>query len=337
MDPLSHILSSIYLVGRVFCRSELTAPWGISLPAPDTEGASFHLIDEGSCWLSFEGGGPIQLSAGDLVIFPQSRPHTLADSPATTPLPMEEVMGVGGNDGPILYNGGGHNGSGHHGDGHHRGDGTPTTIICGVFEGQNGGAHTLFSLLPPLIYVKGGQGEADEWLRTTLKLMASEAASARPGSGTIVSRLADILFIQALRSWMESKVGDGEGWLAALRDPPIGMALGHIHQAPGEDWTVASLAAQVGMSRSAFSARFTAMVGKPPLHYLTRWRMQLAGDLLVDDGLSISEIAERVGYQSESPFSKAFKQHTGMAPGAYRRHANGRTSHAQRRTEGQAA
>ena len=141
---------------------------------------------------------------------------------------------------------------------------------------------------------------------------------------TIVSRLADILFIQALRSWMESTVGDGEGWLAALRDPPIGMALGHIHQAPGEDWTVASLAAQVGMSRSAFSARFTAMVGKPPLHYLTRWRMQLAGDLLADDGMSISEIAERVGYQSESPFSKAFKQHTGMAPGAYRRHSNGR-------------
>ena len=327
MDPLSHILSSIYLVGRVFCRSELTAPWGISLPAPDTEGASFHLIDEGSCWLSFEGGGPIQLSAGDLIIFPQNRPHTLADSLATPSIPIEEVMGSRGNDSPILYNGVGHCG----------GDGTPTTITCGVFEGQNGGAHTLFSLLPPLIYVKGGQGEADEWLRTTLKLMASEAASARPGSGAIASRLADVLFMQAFRSWMDSEDGDGEGWLAALRDPQIGMALGHIHRAPGEDWTVASLAAQAGMSRSAFSARFTAMVGKPPLHYLTRWRMQLAGDLLVDDGMSISEIAERVGYQSESPFSKAFKQHTGMAPGAYRRHSNGRASGPQRKTEGQAA
>ena len=332
MDPLSHILSSIYLVGRVFCSSELTAPWGISLPAPDTEGASFHMIDEGSCWLSFEGGGPVQLSAGDLVIFPQSRSHTLADSLASPSIPIEEVMGAGGNDGPILYNGGGHNWIGHNG-----GDGTPTTIICGVFEGRNGGAHTLFSLLPPLIYVKGSQGEGDEWLRTALKLMASEAASAGPGSGAIASRLADVLFMQALRSWMDREDGDGEGWLAALRDPQIGMALGHIHRAPGEEWTVASLAAQAGMSRSSFSARFTAMVGKPPLHYLTRWRMQLAGDLLVDDGLSISEIAERVGYQSEAPFSKAFKQHTGMAPGAYRRHTNGRAKGAHQRTQGQAA
>ena len=192
-------------------------------------------------------------------------------------------------------------------------------MICGVFHLQDGGDHALFSLLPSLIHIKGEQGRAVEWLDTTLKFMSSEIGAARPGSDTIVGRLTDILFIQSVRAWIDSQGNGGCGWLTALNDPQIGAALGQIHRVPGQPWSVEALADRVGMSRSAFSARFSSLLGEPPIRYVTRWRMRLASNWLRDTDISLTAISERLGYDSDGSFERAFKREVGVAPGAYRR------------------
>ncbi len=304
MEVLTSVLNSMRLSGEVLCRFELTAPWGISVPR--VAGAAFHVIDRGSCWLRFKDGSDlIPLAGGDLVVFSKGREHEIVDAPQSLSLPFEELICSREQDSLLLYHGGG---------------GTPTTIICGVFNFQEGRDHALLSLLPPMIHIKGDEGHAVQWLDITLKFMAAEAASSRPGAETIVDRLTDILFVQAIRAWIDSYTEGTRGWLAALSDPQISTALRHIHESPGQRWTVASLAAVVGLSRSAFSARFASLVGDPPLQYLTAWRMRLAANWLTDTDLSISEISDRVSYQSEDPFNRAFRRHVGMSPGRYRRH-----------------
>jgi AraC-like DNA-binding protein len=154
-----------------------------------------------------------------------------------------------------------------------------------------------------------------------LEAMGSEALSPRPGGTTVMLRLADILVIHAVRSWIDAGVDGRDGWLAALRDPQIGRAIVLMHRQPERAWTVATLAAAVNMSRSVFSDRFTALVGAPPLLYLTRWRMHLAARWLREDRTSLGEVATRLGYESEPSFSRAFKRHVGVPPGAVRRRA----------------
>jgi AraC-like DNA-binding protein len=158
-----------------------------------------------------------------------------------------------------------------------------------------------------------------EWLQMTLRLLTTEMQNSRPGSETLVTRLLDIIFVQALRTWIESLPPEQNGWLSALRDPKIGTALGLMHREPQRSWSVETLASEVAMSRSPFAARFTALVGEPPLAYLTGWRMHLAETLLTRDGLNVGEVAGRIGYESEAAFSKAFKRHFGQSPLAHRR------------------
>src|SRR5207253_4752553 len=203
----------------------------------------------------------------------------------------------------------------------HGGGGAETALICGSFRFEGSRTHPLLSVLPPLIHIQGDGGASSrttEWLSTTLRFLAAEARHPRPGAETLISRLTDVVFVQALRAWIESQPEGVGGWLGALRDRQIAAALGQIHRQPERDWSVARLASTVGMSRSSFAARFTALVGEAPLAYLTRWRMHLAGELLRGRDLSVSEIAGRVGYESEAAFSKAFKREAGISPGAYR-------------------
>jgi AraC-like DNA-binding protein len=158
-----------------------------------------------------------------------------------------------------------------------------------------------------------------EWLDPLLKLLASEAREPRQGSATVMSRLTDVIFVEALRVWLDAQPSGEGGWLGALRDPQIGRALARAHSEPQRDWSVAALAAEVGMSRSPFAARFKELVGEPPLAYLTRWRMELVAGLMRSGKPTLSDMAERVGYDSEAAFSKAFKRHFGLSPRAYRR------------------
>jgi AraC-like DNA-binding protein len=298
-DVLTQVLETLGIQGRVFCRSEFSSPW--SLAFPPSGFAHFHVLEQGSGWIRLEGeSAAIPLVSGDLVIVPHGGGHVLFDSPETQPVPLERVFCRSEQGYPLMRHGGG---------------GAESHFTCGSFQFQSPAESPLLSLLPPLIHIRGA---AEEWLASILQLLVYEARHGGPGAKAMISRLTDLIFVQAVRIWMESKPSDQAGWLGALRDPQIGTALGLIHRAPDRAWSVSALAREVAMSRSPFAARFTALVGEPPLAYLTRWRMHLAQSLLQSDSLSVSEVAGRVGYESAAAFSKAFKRRFGQAPGAYR-------------------
>ncbi len=195
----------------------------------------------------------------------------------------------------------------------------PTSLVCGAVRFDHPAAHHLIALLPRIIHVQSSSSPQTEWLQSTLRLMAAEAREMRPGGETVITRLADILVIQAIRSWIEGDPAAQTGWLGALQDPQIGRAIAAIHREPAKPWTVSSLAAEVGMSRSAFAARFTQLVGEPAMHYLARWRMHVAMNWLREDAIGVGEMASRLGYRSEAAFSRAFKRFIGVTPGAARR------------------
>jgi AraC-like DNA-binding protein len=202
------------------------------------------------------------------------------------------------------------------------GGGAPTTLVCGAVRFDHPAAQHLVSLLPRVIRVRSSGAGPLDWLDSLLRLMAAEARELRAGGETVITRLADILVIQAIRSWIAEDPAAQTGWLGALQDAQIGRAIALIHRDPARAWTVSSLAAEVAMSRSAFAARFTQLVGEPAMHYLARWRMHVALTWLTEEGLGLGEMASRLGYRSEAAFSRAFKRFIGVSPGAARRGAH---------------
>jgi AraC-like DNA-binding protein len=302
-DVLTDVLKTLRLRGRVFCCSEMTAPWAMSLP--ESGYAHFHVIERGGAWVRLTNEKQAHpLASGDLVILPHGRGHVLSDSPQTKPVPLRQLIKGNTASCHLMQHGGG---------------GAQTLMTCGSFVFENAGQNPLIAVLPPLIHIHGNRGRSAEWLEPTLRMLAEEARHPRPGSETLVARLIDIIFVQAVRVWLETQPSAQGGWLGALRDPQIGAALGLLHHEPQRAWSVQTLAHEVAMSRSPFAARFTALVGEPPLAYLTRWRMQLAAEFLLRERLNVSEVAGRIGYDSEAAFSKAFKRHYGQSPLAFRR------------------
>ena len=303
-DVLTTVMDAVRLRSRVFCRSELRAPWGMALPRSDY--AHFHVIERGGAWLRVEGREPVALAGGDLVVVPHGTGHTLSDSLATKSRPLAEMAGRRGTEGGCVVMRGG-------------GAGAETRLVCGSFRFDRREAHPLLELLPPLIHLRPAETPASEWLEATLRFLSWETRESKPGTETIVSRLTDVVFVQVLRAWIESLPEGQGGWMGALRDRQVGAALALVHRSPEREWTNAVLAEAVGMSRSRFAARFTALVGEPPLAYVTRWRLETAAALLRDSALSLGELAQRVGYDSEAALSKAFRRRFGAPPGAYRR------------------
>jgi AraC-like DNA-binding protein len=201
----------------------------------------------------------------------------------------------------------------------HGAGGSPTSLICGAVRFDHPAARNLVAILPEIIHLEASGSTEMGWLQSTLRLMAAEARELRPGGEAVITRLGDILVIQAIRSWIETDPAARTGWLGALRDRQIGRAITLIHRDPARAWTVASLADELAMSRSAFAARFTEVVGEPVMAYVARWRMQVAVSALSEEGATIGELADRLGYRSEAAFSRAFKRIIGVSPGAVRR------------------
>jgi AraC-like DNA-binding protein len=199
------------------------------------------------------------------------------------------------------------------------GTGAVTRLVCGGMQLETGETDPLLALLPSFIHVKGVEGGAAPWLQATMMHLVEELDSDRPGAEAVVTRLADILFIQAVRMYLDQHATAESGWLAALRDEQVGRALALLHTQPHQPWTVASLADRVAVSRSAFAARFTSLVGEPPLHYLTRLRLNVASLRLQSSDDTLRAVAASAGYGSVAAFAKAFKRRVGMTPGAYRR------------------
>jgi AraC-like DNA-binding protein len=304
VDPVGEALHSLRMDSSLYTRSEFTAPWGLGLP-PLPGHLMFHVVTSGRCWLEVEGTEPRQLQPGDLALVSQGDGHRLVSDPGAPAAPLFDLPREQVSERyEILRHGGG---------------GAATTMMCGAVRFDHPTAHRLVKLLPPTIVIDGWTSPRVDWVQSTLRFMTDEASELRPGGEAVITRLADILVIQAIRGWIAQDPAAQTGWLGALRDPQIGHALSLIHRHPERAWTLASLAAEVAMSRSAFAARFTELLGEPAMRYVTRFKMQLAGDALQEEGARIGDVARRLGYRSEAAFSRAFKRFVGVAPGRARR------------------
>ena len=306
VDPLGEALHSLRMSGTLYCRSELSAPWALALPVEkdclNSHVLSFHVVTSGECWLEVEGADPLHLRPGDLALVPHSVGHCLSSELNMPALSLEEFnFEIVSEHYCILTNEGG---------------GPTTRLICGEVRFDHPAARNLLELLPRVIHVEASRSPQMDLMQSTLRLMAAEAMELRPGGETVITRLADILVIQAIRSWIQEDSTAQQGWLGALQDNQMGKAIILIHRNPEHPWTVGSLASEAAMSRSAFAARFTELVGEPAMHYLARWRMHLALAWLNDDRVTLAELASRLGYQSEAAFSRAFKRFNGVSPGA---------------------
>jgi AraC-like DNA-binding protein len=307
-DYLSEVLRDLRISCASYCRTEFAAPWGVAVPA-HSQRARFHYVAQGSCWLCLPDRAPQQLIVGDMVLLPHGGTYALVDQPDTAArafesMPREYVS----RDVYVLREGG---------------NGERCVIICSGVEFEESVVHPLLELMPDVLHVRGGALD-DVSLIVMLDAMAAESNSNRVGSATVMARLADIVITRLIRAWVERSDAETCGWLAAVRDPQIGRALALIHRQPEHPWSVASLASAATLSRTLFSERFTTLVGMSPARYVARWRMHLASIWLGDERLNVSEVAARLGYESEASFSRAFKRFTGVPPGAVRRQ-NGST------------
>lgn len=297
VPPLGEALRYIQMTGVFYCPSRLSEPWGLALP-PMADCVWFHAVIDGVCNIEVDGERST-LRAGDLVLVPHGTGHrawgaTETDTPLVLDLPHEYVS----ENYAVLRHGGG---------------GDPTNVVCGGIRFEHPSARQLVDALPRIIRIEGTRSTRADWMRATIDLMADETRQARPGGDAVISRLCDIVVLQAIRSWIENDPVARTGWLGALRDEQIGTAIARVHADPARDWSVAALADEAAMSRSAFSARFTELVGESAMKYVTRWRMHVALDLL-RDGRSVASTAEHVGYDSEAAFSRAFKRVMGESP-----------------------
>lgn len=302
-DPLAEVLHQLRMTGALYARSELSAPWGVDMP-PLQGHLMFHIVTSGHCWLEIDGSDPVLLSAGSLTLVPHGLGHTLVSERGE---PSQNLFDL-----PI------HRVSERYETLHWGGGGEVCRLICVVVRFDEALGERLVDALPPVLRYDSLSSEDDQWLHQMLRFIAREAEALRPGGETVITRLADILVMQVIRCWIDSDASAERGWLAALRDDRLGRALGAMHDRPAEDWTLDSLAKQASMSRSAFAAKFTEVVGEPALKYLTRWRLQLARTMLRDGDDTLGVVAERVGYGNEAAFCRAFKREYGESPGSAR-------------------
>lgn len=289
-----------------FCgHAELTKPWALEMPAiPDT--VSFHVVTSGLCFLQLPEVEPMELRAGDLALVPHGLGHELRSGGIAAPSRRVDLL-------PQRYV------SEHYSVLQHGGDGAASQLICGVVSFDEPAAGELIRSLPACMFVSGSRTSAASSIRDTLRLMAEELSRPQPGGETVATRLADILVVQAVRSWIETDADLSRGWLYALQDEQIGRAIEAIHQDPGAPWTLDRLARVAATSRLSFSTRFTDLAGESPIAYLTRWRMRLARSRLLNEDTTASRLAAELGYRSEAAFNRAFTRIMGQTPGAVRR------------------
>ncbi|MEH2626025.1 AraC-like DNA-binding protein [Bradyrhizobium sp. AZCC 1719] len=315
MDALSEALNTVRMTGAIFFNAEFTAPWGFAEPyahkiahvlAPGIERlVPYHLVTEGEAVARIEGAPDLSLTAGDIVIVPHGDPHRLfRGSPARLLDGGAWLENVFSGDLSVTRCGGG---------------GAATRFICGYFGCERHADRLFLAGLPSLFKVSIRSDAAGRWLESSIQHLVSEAECKRPGGTVLLSKMAEALFIETLRRYMEQLPPEQTGWLAGARDPVVGGALAALHRNPHHRWTVENLAAEIGASRSSLNDRFTRFLGESPLAYLVRWRLQLAARLLQTTQKTVMQLALDVGYESEAAFNRAFKREFGLPPAQYRR------------------
>ncbi len=315
MDALSAVLAPVHLQQTGWISTVGRGPWGVALSGGKTC-VRFHYVLRGSAWLTVDrlDEPRVALSGGDLAVLPLGHAHTLRDHPRSPAARFDELVRCGTRPNAAVT----------HVEIGAR-TGPETTIITGVFVLDDPLARRILEALPPLIRMTPDAEQAVPSFLQNIQFVTREVERDRPGSEIVLLRMADVIFIQILRAYLARFPDDRSGFLGALRDPSTSAALGAMHRCPEGPWTVASLAGEVGLSRSVFAARFTQFVGEPPLGYLTRLRMQKAADLL-RDGATLARASRLTGYASEASFSHAFRQWSGVAPGAWRRRLKASTT-----------
>jgi AraC family transcriptional regulator, alkane utilization regulator len=316
MDTLSEMLRELRLASGFFLQAEFFAPWCVdSAPGkndihhilPDAEHITiFHLMIEGSCSAKLQGGSETwPMHAGDVVIVPRSEAHLMGSDLHLAPAQAGNLMEPS-DAGEIMRIS-------------HGGGGARSRFICGFLAGDPRLCRPLLESLPPMLLVPLCDPDKISWISETLRFATRETSSPGIGSSVILSRLSELIFVEALRRYAASLPESQQGWLAGLRSPHVSRALSLLHERPAYPWTIEELAAQTGLSRTALAERFQRLLGEPPLRYLTRWRLALAARQLRETQEPLIRIAERVGYESEAAFNRAFKREFGAPPASWRR------------------
>jgi AraC-like DNA-binding protein len=299
MDVLTDVLDRVRFGGTLLFHFELGHPWNLALPARPY--ALFHYLSRGSATLALEPGRELPMTEGDLAVVTRGEAHLIYSDRSTKAFPLVDLDRLPGRLGVVRHGSGAE---------------PLSTMICGNFTVARPSRGGVLELLPPVLLLKPAEDAG--WLAAILQRMVSESALGRPGQGVALSRLTEVLFVEVLRSWIKSLAPGQGGWLGAMADPHIGPALQLIHDQPDRPWTLDDLGQRVGLGRSAFSARFTKLVGQPMYRYLIERRMSEAAFLLETSDEGIARIAGRVGYETASAFSKLFHRHHGLSPGRYR-------------------
>ncbi len=313
MDPLSELIGLVRLSGGVFLDARFTAPWCVSATitaddcrpfmAAPAQIVAYHVVVEGRLILAVGAEAPVEVNAGEIVLLPRNDSHTLASAPGLKAVRVNDLIQPapdGGLD-RIIYGGGG----------------ATTHLVCG-FLGTEETHNPLIDTLPAVLKLDIRRAAARDWVEASVRFAASALAEGRVASSGLVSRLSELLFIEAVRAYAAGLPDDEAGWINGVKDSRVGRALALLHAKPQEPWTAESLAKQAGLSRSAFNDRFASLVGVPPIRYLTLWRLKLAKDKLREGRGSIAQIAHAVGYESEEAFNRAFRREFGQPPARWR-------------------
>jgi AraC-like DNA-binding protein len=314
MDALSDLLRVVRLTGGVFLEAEFSAPWSVTshVGPEDCQGVlaeparliAFHYVISGTLLLQIGRDTSIEVHGGSIVLLPRNDPHILASRRGLKPVRGDKLVEVDSAGGLARIR--------------HGGGGEVTRIVCG-FVGSETDCHPLIDALPSTLVLDLNGKAAGQWIFSSFRYAAQELAAARAGSSTVLSKLSELMFVEAVRCYLDAIPADQRGWLAGLRDPAVGKALALLHSEIARPWTAEELARKVFLSRSTFADRFTTLIGAPPMTYLARWRMQVASQRLRESRRSVAEISTAVGYESEIAFARAFKREFSVSPAQWRK------------------
>jgi AraC-like DNA-binding protein len=317
-DPLTDVLASVRLTGAVWFAVECGGTWVTEAPPASAVAArimpgaghviEFHAVTRGRCVGGLVDGPPLPLEAGDVICFPHGDAHVMASGPGLRagPADLAPFERAEGRARPVRIR---------YGDG----PGTDANLVCGFLGCDARPFNPLLSTLPRVLRASDRAGPPGSWLSRFVEAAAAETDAPRPGGEGVLARLSELMFVEVVRRHLATLPEGRTGWLAGLRDPHVGRALSALHARPAHGWTLDELGRDAGLSRSALAERFSALVGEPPMQYLSRWRMQVAAGLLASTHDGVATVASRVGYASEAAFNRAFRKLVGVPPGTWRR------------------
>jgi AraC-like DNA-binding protein len=319
-DALSDLLRTVRLTGAAFFDVSAKEPWVAESPPRDMilakilPGAdhliAYHVVTVGRCYANVIGGQPIVVEAGEVIVFTNGDPHVMSSSPGmrADPVALDALDAATSGPLPFFMNYGG--------------EGPATAkLVCGYLACDARPFNPLLENLPPVIKAGDPQDSDAGWLRQFIRFAVMESEAKRAGGESVLAKLSELMFIEVVRQHLEALPPEQAGWLAGLRDPFVGKVLSLMHGGPAHNWTIEELAKEVGLSRSVLAERFADLLGIPPMHYLAKWRMQIASERLSGGNANVATVAAEIGYQSEAAFSRAFKKMMGVPPSAWRRRA----------------